>query len=158
LNTIQRLEALDEEWRVWIEDPVLAHDYETSCRVKDAINTPIQSGENWWGPADMQLALSADASDFVMPDVMKIGGVSGWLKAVDLAAAAGKQVSSHLWPELSAQLLAVGSTSHRLEYVDWWAEILAEPLQIEDGLTVLPDNLVGTGISWNQQKLDTYRI
>ncbi|MDB4222614.1 mandelate racemase, partial [Granulosicoccus sp.] len=158
LNTIQRLEALDEEGLVWIEEPVLAHDYKTSCRVKDAINTPIQSGENWWGPADMQLALSADASDFVMPDVMKIGGVSGWLKAVDLAAAAGKQVSSHLWPELSAQLLAVGSTSHRLEYVDWWAEILAEPLQIEDGLTVLPDNLVGTGISWNQQKLDTYRI
>lgn len=158
LNTIQRLEAIDEEGLVWIEEPVLAHDYETSRRVKDAINTPIQSGENWWGPADMQLALSADASDFVMPDVMKIGGVSGWLKAVDLAAAAGKQVSSHLWPELSAQLLAVGSTSHRLEYVDWWAEILAEPLQVEDGLTVLPDDLLGTGISWNQQKLDKYRV
>lgn len=158
VDAIQRLEALDEEGLVWIEEPVLAHDYETSCRVKDAIQTPIQSGENWWGPGDMQLALTADASDFVMPDVMKIGGVSGWLKAVDLAAAAGKQVSSHLWPELSAQLLAVGSTSHRLEYVDWWVDILAEPLTVEAGLTVLPDDLVGTGIRWNQQKLESYRV
>lgn len=158
VDTIQRLEALDEEGLVWIEEPVLAHDYANSCRVKEAIQTPIQSGENWWGPGDMQLALAADASDFVMPDVMKIGGVSGWLKAVDLAAAAGKQVSSHLWPELSAQLLAVGSTSHRLEYVDWWADILAEPLLVEKGLTVLADDLIGTGVSWNQQKLETYRV
>jgi len=158
LDVVQRLESLDDEGLVWIEEPVLAHDYETSCRVKNAIKTPIQSGENWWGPADMRLALRADASDMVMPDVMKIGGVSGWLEAVDMAAAAGKLVSSHLWPELSAQLLAVGSTSHRLEYVDWWAEILAEPLLIEDGLTVLSDDLVGSGINWNQQKLDCYRV
>ena len=59
---------------------------------------------------------------------------------------------------LSAQLLAVGSTSHQLEYVDWWAEILAEPQTIEDGLTVLPDDLIGTGVSWNHQNLDTYRV
>lgn len=158
VQAIERLRVLDEEGLVWIEEPVLAHDYQNTARVKEAVKTPIQSGENWWGPADMALALAADASDFVMPDVMKIGGVSGWLKAVNLAEAAGKQVSSHLWPELSAQLLALGSTSHRLEYVDWWAGILAQPLIVEKGLTVMPDEAVGTGVSWNAARVDDYRV
>lgn len=158
VDAIRRLQQLDDHGLLWIEEPVLAHDYANTARIKDALNTPIQSGENWWGPADMQLALTADASDFVMPDVMKIGGVTGWMKAVDLAAAAGKQVSSHLWPELSAQLLAVGSTSHQLEYVDWWAEILDEPLLVENGVTVLPDDLRGSGMTWNSDKVDQYRV
>ncbi|MFK7854611.1 MAG: enolase C-terminal domain-like protein [Granulosicoccus sp.] len=158
IDAIERLRAIDDEGLAWIEEPVLAHDFKNSARVKDAIKTPVQSGENWWGPADMAAALSMDASDYVMPDVMKIGGVTGWLKAISLAEAAGKQVSSHLWPELSAQLLASGSTSHRLEYVDWWAEILTEPLVVENGNTVLSDDEPGSGMSWNKSKVEMYRV
>jgi len=158
VDAIRRLKVLDEEGLVWIEEPILGHDYSNTARVKDALNTPIQSGENWWGPQEMQLAIDADASDYVMPDAMKIGGVTGWLKAVDIAAGAGKQVSSHLWPELSAQLLAAGSTSHRLEYVDWWAGILNEPLVIENGMTVLPDDLQGSGVEFDNSKVDRYRV
>ncbi len=158
VDAIERLRHLDNEGLLWIEEPVLAHDYANSARVKEAINTPIQSGENWWGPADMSLALAADASDFVMPDVMKIGGVTGWLKAVSLAEAAGKQVSSHLWPELSAQLLAVGATSHRLEYVDWWMDVIETPLTIKHGMTVLNDDVKGAGIAWNNDNVERYRV
>lgn len=156
-DAIQRLSRMDDEGLLWIEEPVLAHDFANTARVKDAIGTPIQSGENWWGPADMQQALSADASDFVMPDVMKIGGVTGWMKAVSLAEAAGKQVSSHLWPEVSAHLLAVGTTSHRLEYVDWWNEILEEPLLVENGRSVINPDIHGSGVSWNVSKVRQYQ-
>ena len=72
----------------------------------------------------MQHALDAQASDYVMPDVMKIGGVSGWLRAAALAQARGIRVSNHLWPEISAQLLCVTPTAHWLEYADWWNPIL----------------------------------
>ncbi len=157
-DAITRLSQLDDEGLLWIEEPVLAHDYANTARVKDAIHTPVQSGENWWGPADMQLALQADASDYVMPDVMKIGGVTGWMKAVSLAEAAGKQVSSHLWPEVSAHLLGVGTTSHRLEYVDWWNDILEKPLVIEKGLSVIDPDLPGSGVEWNHTSVDQYRV
>ena len=63
-----------------------------------------------------------------MPDVMKIGGVTGWLRAAALAQAEGVRVSSHLWPEISAQLLCVTPTAHWLEYADWWNPILSDPL------------------------------
>ena len=157
-EAITRLRYLDNEGLTWVEEPVLAHDFIGSAYVKDAIDTPIQSGENWWGPIDMRNALAADASDYVMPDVMKIGGVSGWQKAVAMAEAVGKQVSSHLWPEVSAQLLSIGRTSHWLEYMDWWSTILANPLRVEDGVVVIDDALIGSGVAWNEKAVAAFQM
>ena len=74
-----------------------------------------------------------------MLDAMKIGGVTGWLRASALAAAHGVRVSSHLWPEISAQLLSVTPTAHWLEYADWWNPVLANPLRIENGMAIPGD-------------------
>ncbi len=98
---------------------------------------------------DMQHAIEARASDFVMPDVMKIGGVTGWLRAATLAHASGIRVSSHLWPEISARLLCCTPTAHWLEYADWWNPILADPLHIEKGMAIV-DDAIGTGVEWNE--------
>lgn len=158
VEAIYRLQQIDNEGLTWVEEPVLAHDYAGSARVRDAVRTPIQSGENWWGPLDMQHALEANASDHVMPDVVKIGGVTGWMDAVSLAEAHDKQVSSHLWPEVSAQLLSIGTHSHWLEYVDWWAPIVRAPLQVEQGRVVCDDALVGSGVTWHSEAVDRYRV
>lgn len=155
---IVRLRELDDEGLTWIEEPVASHDFAGSARVTNAVNTPIQSGENWWGPQDMQHALDANASDFVMPDVMKIGGVTGWMKAVALAESSNKPVSSHLWVELSAQLLHIGKTTHWLEYVDWWAPVIRDPLQVIGGFAVIDKNRPGSGLEWNMAAVNTYKV
>ena len=156
-TAVERLRQIDEEGLTWIEEPVLAHDFATSAAVAAELTTPVQSGENWWGELDMQQALSTRASDLVMPDVMKIGGVTGWLASVKHAEAANIPVSSHLWPELSAQLLRVGKTSHWLEYVDWWNPILKTPLEIEDGYAKHDESCKGSGIEWNLKAVEQYR-
>ena len=84
-----------------------------------------------------------------MPDVMKIGGVTGWLAGAALADAHGLRVSTHLWPEMSAHLLAVTPTAHWLEYADWWNPILREPLQVVNGMAQ-PSAAVGCGIEWDE--------
>ena len=58
------------------------------------LNTSVQLGENFYGPRDMYQAIVARAGDYMMPDLMRIGGVSGWLRSVPIAGAAGVQVSS----------------------------------------------------------------
>ncbi len=98
---------------------------------------------------DMLHAIEAQASDYLMPDVMKIGGVSGWLRAATLAHAKGIRVSNHLWPEISARLLCCTPTAHWLEYADWWNPILAAPLRIEKGMAIVGDTF-GTGVEWNE--------
>lgn len=75
-EAVERLRVLDEEGLTWVEEPTLAHDYEGHALIAREAKTPIQCGENWWGSLDLRHALDAGASDFIMPDVMKIGGVT----------------------------------------------------------------------------------
>lgn len=148
-QAVERLKVLDGEGLAWVEEPTLAHDYAGHALVARESRTPIQCGENWWGIQDMQHAIDAGASDCVMPDVMKIGGVTGWLRAAALAGARGMPMSSHLWPEVSARLLCCTPTADWLEYVDWWNPILAEPLRVEGGAAVF-DGAIGSGLGWNE--------
>jgi mandelate racemase len=156
-EAVQRLRILDEEGLAWVEEPTLAHDYAGHALVAREAKTPIQCGENWWGALDMQHAIDARASDYMMPDVMKIGGVTGWLRAAALAQPRGIRLSSHLWPEISAQLLCLTPTAHWLEYADWWNPIMKEPLKIEMGMATVED-VIGTGIDWNEQAVARYIV
>jgi mandelate racemase len=156
-DAITRLRILDDEGLVWVEEPTLAHDYAGHARIADAINTPVQCGENWWGTLDMQHAIAAGASDLLMPDVMKIGGVTGWQRAAALAQVHGLRVSSHLWPEISAQLLCCTPTAHWLEYADWWNPILEHPIRIDKGMALI-DDAPGSGVSWNEAAVEQYRV
>lgn len=148
-EAVQRMRALDAEGLAWVEEPTLAHDYAGHALVAREAATPIQCGENWWGALDFRHAVEAHASDYVMPDVMKIGGVTGWQRATAIAAAHGLRVSNHLWPEISAQLLAVTPNAHWLEYADWWSDVLAEPLVLRDGMTDIA-GVAGSGVAWNE--------
>ena len=154
-EAVERLRILDEEGLTWVEEPTLAHDYAGHALVAREARTPIQCGENWWGTLDMMHAIEAQASDYLMPDVMKIGGVSGWLRAATLAHAKGMRMSNHLWPEISARLLCCTPTAHLLEYADWWNPILAEPLRIEKGMAII-DDAFGTGVEWNEDAVSRF--
>jgi len=154
-EAIERIRVLDDLGLVWVEEPTLAHDYAGHASVAAAVNTPIQAGENWWGPADMQLAISARASDYLMPDVMKIGGVTGWMQAATLAQAHAYKVSNHLWPEISSRLLCCTANAHWLEYTDWWNPILKDPLEISKGPAMIDDE-PGTGVRWDEAAISQY--
>ena len=151
-EAIQRLRVLDDEGLIWVEEPTLAHDYEGHAMIAREVRVPIQCGENWWGSQDLRHAIDARASDYVMLDAMKIGGVTGWLRAAAMAQAHALPVSSHLWPEMSAQLLCVTPTAHWLEYADWWNAIIAEPLRIEHGWAI-PGEDPGAGVQWDEQSI-----
>ena len=148
-EAIRRGRALDAEGLDWIEEPIIYDDWPGQAQIAREVATPIQIGENFWGPLAMATAIHHGAADLVMPDLMRIGGVTGWLRAAALADAARLPMSSHLMPELSAQLLAATPTAHWLEYVDWANPILAEPLVIRDGQAIIPER-AGSGVDWNE--------
>ena len=152
---IQRLRALEECELTWVEEPTLALDYQGHAQIAREIQTPIQCGENWWGPLDMRHSLEAHGSDYVMPEVMKMYGVTGWRRGAAMAEAQGVPISSHLWPEVSAHLLSATPLAHWLEYANWWNPILAEPLRVERGLA-LPSESAGSGVAWNEQAVAKY--
>jgi len=155
-EALQRGRALEHEGLAWIEEPIRHDDYAGNATLTRELATPIQIGENFDGCCAMADAIRARACDYAMPDFGRIGGVSGWLEAAALAQAAGIEVSSHLYPEFSAHLLAATPTCHWLEYVDWAAPVLEHPIEIRDGHAIIPDR-PGAGISWDDDAVNRYR-
>jgi mandelate racemase len=150
-----RLEALDAEGLAWIEEPVLAHDFTAFADLSRRVKTPLQAGENWWGALDFRHAFDAGVREHVMPDVMKCGGVTGWMAVSALAQSYGAAVSSHLWPEVSAQLLTATPTARWLEYADWWNPVLKNPLVVREGLADV-DGVVGSGVEFDDAAVQRY--
>jgi len=156
-EALERSAMLDGEGLAWIEEPVRADDLAGCARVAAGVRTRVQIGENFSGPFQMREALSLGASDLVMPDVQRIGGVTGWLRAAALAHAFGVEMSSHLFPEFSVHLLRVTPTRHWLEYVDWAAPILQEPLPVRDGRVETPAR-PGAGLEWDEDAVARYAV
>jgi mandelate racemase len=156
VEAIRRGRALDTEGVHWIEEPVRCDDFVSAARVAEAVDTPIQIGENFAGIHDMQLAFSAAASDLVMPDVQQIGGVTGWLRAAALAEAMGTPLSSHIFLEISSHLLAVTPTCDWIEYLDLAGAILTEPLPVVAG-QITASSSPGAGLTWNAEAVSRYQ-
>jgi mandelate racemase len=154
-EAVRRIRVLEAENIAWVEEPILQEDYAGHARIRQKVRLPIQMGENWCGPEEMAKALAAGACDLVMPDAMKIGGVTGWLRAAALAQAHGLPMSSHIFQEVSVHLLSVTPTCHLLERMDLAAPILAEPLQFYDGVATAPC-VPGTGLAWNEKAVSKY--
>jgi mandelate racemase len=148
-EAIRRIRRLAEFDLHWIEEPVKAEDLGGHARVRAATGAMIQTGENWWFTASMAAAISTGASDHAMPDLMKIGGVTGWLSAAGLAQAAGLPVSSHIFAEASAHVMSTTPTAHLVEWLDLAGAVLAEPQQVIDG-QITPGG-PGLGLDWDEK-------
>lgn len=156
-DALDRCHALDDQGLYWFEEPIVYDDVAGYANLTKVLKTPVQLGENFYGPRDLLAAIRAGAGVYVMPDLMRIGGVSGWLRSAPIAAAAGLQVSTHLYPEVAAHLMCVTETAHWLEWQDWADPILAEPFSVRDGRIEIPDR-PGCGIDWNEDAVKRYRV
>jgi mandelate racemase len=155
-DALHRCHALDDQQLYWFEEPITYSNLPGYAQLARELKTPVQLGENFYGPRSLSQALAIGAGDFVMPDLMRIGGVTGWLRAAAIAGAAGIQMSTHLYPEFSSHLMRVTETAHWLEWQDWADPILAEPFNLVDGALVVP-NRPGAGIEWNEAAVKHYR-
>ena len=156
-EAILRGRALDDEGLYWIEEPIRHDNYAGCAKIADEVKTPIQIGENLLNTLEMQKAIDAGAAEFYMPDVQRIGGVTGWMRAAALAQANGLELSSHLFPEFSAHLLGVTPTAHWLEYMDWANEILQSPYEVKNAQVMIPER-PGAGIAWDEKAVQRFRV
>ena len=155
-EALARCHALDDAGLAWLEEPIVYDDLDGYVKLASDLKTPIQIGENFYGPRDLHAALQRGACDFVMPDFMRIGGVTGWLRAASIAGAAGVPMSTHLYPEIAAQVMRVTETAHWLEWQDWADPILQRPYPIKDSLLHIPD-APGVGLEWNEDAVAANR-
>jgi mandelate racemase len=156
-EALRRCPMIDDLGLTWIEEPILYENFAGCAELAAQLKTPIQIGENFYGPRDLEHALSMKACDFVMPDLMRIGGVTGWLRSAAIAETFGVPFSSHLYPEFSAHLLRVTPNAHWLEWQDWAEPVLQRPFPVKDGMVQIPD-VPGAGIVWDEDAVKRYAV
>jgi mandelate racemase len=156
-EAVRRCRVLDELGLLWIEEPLSQDDYLGHAKISSVVSTPIQRGENWFSVAEMATSIAAGRTDLAMVDIMKIGGVSGWLRAAAIAGEHRLPLSSHIFHEVTAHVLSVSPTADWLEYLDLADAILQSPLRIEAGSAVLNET-PGTGIDWNTEMVEKFRL
>lgn len=156
-DAIRRCHELDSANLYWFEEPIAYDNIRGYAQLAQTVRTPLQMGENYYGPRDLMNFLDAGGVHYAMGDLMRIGGVTGWMRTAGVASAAGVQFSNHLYPEFAAHLLRVTPTAHWLEWVDWACPILAEPLQPRSGMVTAPDT-PGAGVAWNEAAVTKYAV
>ena len=155
-EALLRCHAIDDFGLAWIEEPIVYDNLDGYIQLAAELKTPIQIGENFYGPRDLHRALQSKACDYVMPDFMRIGGVTGWLRSAAIAGTAGVPISTHLYPEVAAHVMRVTETAHWLEWQDWADPILRKPYDIKNGLIHIPD-VPGIGLEWNEDAVKANR-
>ncbi len=156
-EALQRCHRIDDLGLAWIEEPIVYDNLDGFAQLAAELKTPIQIGENFYGPRELHKALQKKACDLVMPDFMRIGGVTGWIRAAAIAGAAGVPMSTHLYPEVAAHVMRVTETAHWLEWQDWADPILRKPYDIKDGLLHIPD-VPGVGLEWDEDAVAANQV
>lgn len=141
----------------WLEEPVAAGDLEGLAELRRVLPFPITAGESVYLPEGVDALLKARAVSVLMPDLQRVGGVTGWVRASALAETARISLTSHLFPEVSVHLLAATRDPGPLEWVTWLAPVLEEPLTIANGMVRVPDK-PGLGIAFDPAAVRRYQL
>ena len=155
-TTVRIGRRLESQGLYWLEEPLPYEDLDGYARVTAALDMRIATGETDYGSLGMKRHLEARAADVLMPDLQRMGGPSEFMRAAALCQAWHQPVSSHLFTEACAHLLAAAPNALIVEHMNWWQDLFSEPLLIEDGCVVLSEK-PGIGVDLSQTALKRFR-
>jgi L-talarate/galactarate dehydratase len=141
----------------WLEDVAAADDYAGLARVTADLRTPIAGGEYVWGIVPFRHLIEQRSVDIVMIDLVRVGGVTQWLKVAGMAEAFNLPVVSHVIPEFHLHLIAAVPNGLTVEYMPWMLKLFEETPRLEAGELVLP-TAPGWGLKFDEGALGRFRV
>ena len=141
----------------WLEDPTAHDDFAGLARIADNLVTPIAAGEYHYGIVPFRHMLEARSIDVVMIDLLRVGGITQWMKVAGMAEAFNLPVVSHLVPELHVHLIAAIPHGLTVEYMPWTLRLYEETPRLENGHLIVPDK-PGLGLAFDQAALKRYQV
>ena len=141
----------------WLEDPTTHDDYPGLARIADALTTPIAAGEYHYGIAPFRHLLEARSIDIPMIDLLRVGGITQWMKVAGMAEAFNLPVVSHLIPEIHVHLVAAAPNGLTVEYMPWTLRLWQETPALERGQLVVPTK-PGLGLAFDQTAVKQFRV
>src|SRR5215468_8918267 len=141
----------------WLEDVTTADDYQGLARVAAALKTPIAGGEYLWGIAPFRQMMDAHSVDIVMIDLVRVGGVSQFMKVAGMAEAFNLPVVSHVMPEMLLHVIDDCPNGLTVEYMPWMLILYEETPKIDKGELVLPTT-PGLGLKFDEKVIARFKV
>ena len=158
INTTLRIGRLMADYNLyWLEDPIHYQDYAGYARIADALDTPIATGEYHYGMIPFRHMVEARSLDIVMVDLLRVGGLTGFMKVAHMAEIYNLPVVSHLATEVLAHAVAAAPNGLIVEHMPWTFGMFTEEPRVEDGMIVLPQS-PGLGVEFDEEKLAKYAV
>lgn len=140
----------------WFEEPLPTEDVAGMAVLAEVLPLDIVAGENAYMPAGAKQLIDQRAVDVLMPDLQRIGGVTGWMRTRALAQESGVPLAAHLFPEVSVHLMAA-EPAGAVEWVSWLSPLLEEPLQVCDGMVAVPTR-PGIGLCFSESAVRAHEV
>ena len=141
----------------WLEDPIHHQDYAGYARIADALDTPIATGEYHYGMVPFRHMLESRSLDIVMVDLLRVGGVTGFMKVARMAEIYNLPVVSHLATEILAHAIAAAPNGLTVEHMPWTFPLFTEEPKVEGGMIVLPQT-PGFGVEFDEDRLAAHAL
>jgi L-alanine-DL-glutamate epimerase-like enolase superfamily enzyme len=141
----------------WLEDVTTHDDYPGLARVADALATPIAGGEYVYGIVPFRHMMEARSVDIVMIDLVRVGGITQWMKVAGMAEAHNLPVVSHLLPEIHVHLVAAVPHGLTVEFMPWSMPLYEEMPVVERGEILVPEK-PGLGLRFDQDVIKRYAV
>ena len=135
---------------VWIEEPLDAYDFEGHAALAAQFDTPIATDEMLTSAAEHFELIRHRATDCLMPDAPRVGGITPFLKIAALADHAGLMLAPHFAMELHIHLAAAYPREPWVEHFEWLEPLFNERIEIGDGRMLVPTR-PGLGLSLSEQ-------
>jgi L-alanine-DL-glutamate epimerase-like enolase superfamily enzyme len=141
----------------WLEDPTTHDDYPGLARIADELVMPIAAGEYQYGIVPFRHLLEHRSIDIVMIDLLRVGGITQWMKVAGMAEAFNMPVVSHLVPEIHVHLVSAIPNGLTVEYMPWTHRLWEDTPRIENGQLVVPDR-PGLGLNFDRSAIQQYQM
>ncbi len=143
-------ERIEDYHLHWLEDVTTCDDYAGLARVTNTLTTPIAGGEYVYGIQPFRQMLEARSVDIVMIDLVRVGGITQWMKVAGMAEAFNLPVVSHLIPEIHVHLITAIPNGQIVEYMPWTRQMFDNPPLPENGEIAVPE-APGLGLSFTRE-------
>ena len=141
----------------WLEEPVNAQDVAGCAEVRQRAPMNIATGETNFGVGECARLLEQRAADVLMPNLQRVGGITGWRKVAAMAELHGIPMASHVYSEIGVHLMCGVPNALTLEVVPWWPALFKETLRIEDGFAHAPSS-PGLGLTLDMALVEAHRV
>lgn len=165
-QAIQLAKGLVDAGVYWFEEPVHPEYPADLAAIRRRVDLPIVSGE-WLGSIyQFRDLLNAEAADIIMPNITRVGGITGMRRVAEMAAMHNVPISPHgvgTGISVISALQSIAAMPNFLiyEYNQLFNplrhSLLNEPLDFQNGQLIVSDR-VGLGHGIKMETVEQYSV